>query len=108
MARKLNIVMDQGSDFTVSFNVTGSDGLPLDMSAYTGSSQMRKNYATSNSTSFDVTLTSNGVVTLHLDSSNTANIVPGRYLYDVEITDVFDNDFRVIEGIVTVTQNITR
>jgi hypothetical protein len=46
-------------------------------------------------------------VTLSLSSNATANIVAGRYVYDVEVT-VANSVYRVAEGIVTVTPQVTR
>jgi len=51
----------------------------------------------------------NGTVLLTMSSNTTANIAAGRYVYDVEITGGEANTVtRVVEGIVTVTPNVTR
>jgi hypothetical protein len=51
--------------------------------------------------------TSVGVITLSLTNAQTANLVAGRYVYDVEISDGTTIS-RVVEGIITVTPNVTR
>lgn len=108
MAIKANIVIDQGTDFSTTVNITDEDGVAVDLTGYTGAAQLRKWYTSSNATSFDVTL-SNSTVTLGLTSSVTTGLVAGRYVYDVELTDTSSNTIsRILEGIVTVTPNVTR
>jgi hypothetical protein len=81
----------------------------MDLSGYTGAAQVRKHYTSSNSSAFSVDLNTNtGTVTLSMSANTTANLVAGRYVYDVEITSGSGNVTRVVEGIVTVTPNVTR
>ena len=108
MATKLNITVDQGSTFEEVFNIKDSNGVPVDFTTYTGASQMRKHYTSNSYASFTVGLANTGDVTLSMTSNTTANLEPGRYLYDVEVTDQVNATFRILEGIVTVTPNITR
>lgn len=110
MATKANISIDQGATFSTSITLTDGEGAAIDLTNYTGASQMRKHYTSSNAVSFTVSLGgTNGVVTLGLSANSTANIAPGRYLYDVELTDTLNGSVsRVFEGIVTVNPNITR
>jgi len=43
-----------------------------------------------------------------MSAANTANLTPGRYVYDVEIEDASGDVTRIFEGIVTVLPNVTR
>jgi hypothetical protein len=108
MATKVNLVIDQGTTFTTSITFNDENGNTINFSTYSGSAQMRKHFTSSNSTSFSVSLTSNGVVTLSLTANQTGNLVAGRYVYDLEVTDASNQISRLIEGIVTVTPNVTR
>lgn len=110
MATKTNLVVDQGSTFSVTISVLDADGNTVDLSNYSGAAQMRKHYTSNTATSFAVTLGgANGTVSLAMNASTTANISSGRYVYDVEITDSSTQSItRIIEGIVTVTPNVTR
>ena len=109
MAIKANIIVDQGSTYTTSINLTDDGDNPLDLTTYTGAAQFRKHYTSSNAVSFAVTTGgTDGVLTLGLSANATANVAPGRYMYDVELTDSYNNITRVVEGIVTITPNITR
>lgn len=108
MALKGNITIDQGTDFSTSIDITDDNGDPIDVSAYTGAAQIRKHYTSSNSYSFTVTTSSSGQVVLSMNAATTANIAAGRYVYDCELTSNSNTVSRIIEGIVTVTPQVTR
>jgi len=107
MATKANIVVDQGTTFNTSISLTDNNGEPLDLTSYTGESQIRKWYSSSNSTSFFVNLYS-GSVLLSLDANTSGSLTAGRYVYDVVLTDSLGVVTRVVEGIVTVTPRVSQ
>lgn len=107
MGQKINIVMDQGASFTTTFNLIDENNNPLDLSSYIANSEMRINYSSINSYSFSANSYVNGAIILTMNASSTAVIWPGRYVYDIELTDSNNNVSRVIEGIVTVTPSVT-
>jgi len=108
MATKANIVIDQGATFSTSLNLTDDDDNPIDLTGYTGRSKMKKHYTSSNSQSFSVSLAGNtGVIVMSLTANQTSNLVAGRYVYDVEIINASGVVTRIIEGIVTVTPEVT-
>jgi len=111
MAVKANIVIDQGADFSTTITVTDDAGDPINLTGYTASGQIRKHY-TSN-TAYDITTTfdvprTEGKITLTVPRATTTNIEAGRYVYDVEITNAANTRSRLVEGIVTVTPEVTR
>lgn len=110
MAIKANIVIDQGADYLTTFDVTDDEGNPLDLTNYTGAAQMRKHYTSSTYYTFTVAFdTINGVVSLSMSSNTTNSIPAGRYVYDCEILDGTNNKkSRLVEGIATVTPQVTR
>jgi len=90
--------------------VKDSNGVILNVTSYTISSMMRKNYSSSSSsnlTSFIVDA-SNGVINLTMTAANTTNLIAGRMLYDVLVTSPTSVKTRVVEGIVTILPSITR
>jgi len=109
MATKANLVIDQGATFLVELDLKDENGDILVLSGYTANSQIRKWYTSSNTAaSFSTEVNvSNGSITLSLTSAQTSNLVAGRYVYDVEIQDS-TSVTRIIEGIVTVTPQVTR
>jgi hypothetical protein len=71
---------------------------------------MRKSfYATSNTTiSAVVTGNANGEITLSMTSANTANLTPGRSVFDLLITAPSGIKTRVVEGIIMISPGVTR
>ena len=109
MATKANLVIDQGTTFSADLTLTDENGDPLDLVGYTANSQIRKWYTSSNaaaifSTSINV---QSAVITLSLTSNQSGNLTSGRYVYDVEINNGSEVS-RIVEGIVTVTPQVTR
>jgi DUF4097 and DUF4098 domain-containing protein YvlB len=109
MALKANIQIDQGTTYSTNIDVTDDNGDPVDLTGYSGAAQLRKHYTSTNAHSFTVAIANaSGVVTLSMTANVTANIAAGRYVYDCELTDGDGTVSRLIEGIVTVTPQVTR
>lgn len=109
MAKKHNLTIDQGSTFSTDLAaLTDENGDVLPLSGYTANSQLRKWYTSTNAVAFSTSINvSSGVISLSLTSNQTSNLVAGRYVYDVEISNGSVIS-RVSEGIVTVSPNVTR
>lgn len=105
------LFLEQGATFNTSITLDDVNGQAFNLVTYTASSQMRKSYYSSNATVTFVVSTGAspelGVITIALDSANTANIYPGRYVYDVYVTNDVSR-VRVLEGIVNVTPQATK
>lgn len=109
MATKANLLIDQGTTFSTTITVSDDDGNALNLEGYTGAAQLRKHYTSSNSVSFNVSISgTTGEVTLALAANATTLITPGRYVYDCEITSGSGVVSRILEGIITVTPEVTR
>jgi len=85
-----------------------SDGLPLNVADYTADAQIRKFYTSSNAILFNTTLNSDSSLTLTLDPEDTVDVEPGRYVYDVKLTHGSGIILRILEGIATITPDVTR
>jgi hypothetical protein len=109
MAIKANLDIDQGSTFQTTINVTDDNDDIVNLTGYTGAAQLRKHYTSSNSVVFTVSISpSIGTVTLSMNANTTGGITAGRYVYDCELTDPNGAITRLLEGIVTVTPQVTR
>lgn len=110
MAAYSELNVEQYSDFSTTINVEDSQGAAVNLSGYTAASQVRKSYysSTANNFTVSVTGTANGELTISMSSANTANLSPGRYLYDVVITAPAGTKTRVVEGIVNVLPGVTQ
>ena len=106
-----NLYMEQGTSFSTTITLDDVYGNVYDLVGYTASSQMRKSYYSANATAVFTTSINgtNGIITLELTPQQTANIAPGRYVYDAIIVDSIRNiTTRVLEGIIEVTPRVTR
>ena len=108
MAIYANLTADQGSTFESSVDVTGADGLALDLTTYIVRAQVRKSYNSSTSVDFTTTRDSSGNIGLSLSATQTGNMKAGRYVYDVEIESSSGIVSRVLEGQLEITPRVTR
>lgn len=108
MAIKANIIIDQGADYSTAIELTDDQESVVDLTGYTANAHIRKTYTSSNATPFTVSVNAAfGVLTLDLTANASANMVAGRYVYDVVITSNTAIKSRVVEGIVTITPRVT-
>lgn len=109
MATKANLVIDQGSTYSVTLDLTDENGDVLNLNNYTANSQIRKWYTSSTpAATFTTSINAaSGELELSLTANQTSNLVAGRYVYDVEL-DQNGVISRIVEGIVTVTPQVTK
>lgn len=109
MATKANLIIDQGSNFKTSINLTDDFDNIIDLTGYTGAAQIRKHYTSLTAYAFTVNIVPTaGEISLSLDA-NTSNSIPaGRYVYDCELTYTDGTKSRIIEGTITVTPQVTQ
>jgi len=112
MATIQNLVIDQGTTFTLTITVTDSNSNVLDLTNYTLRGQMRRSYGASSYVAFTTSKgndPTDGELTISLTATQTSALKSGRYVYDVEIENTSDDSVtRIIEGIITVTPEVTR
>jgi hypothetical protein len=104
------LFIEQGTDYNTTITLDDVDGNPFNLTGYTGKSQVRKSYYSTNATAqfvISIPTPNNGGISLSLSSANTANISAGRYVYDVMIKDSSNNVTRVLEGIVNILPRVT-
>jgi hypothetical protein len=71
---------------------------------------MRKSFYATSSTIITSTVTgnANGEITLSMTAANTANLSPGRMVFDLLITSPASVKTRVIEGIIVISPGVTQ
>ena len=87
MAIIANLYIDQGTDYTITVDVTDFAGDILDLTGYTATAQMRKTYSSSSlSATFTTSISAvAGQVTISLTDTQTSALEAGRYVYDLNI-----------------------
>ena len=108
---KANLIIDQGTDFSKELTVTDDDGDAVNLTGYTAAGQSRKHFSSTTATNFTCTFASDrttGKVTISLGRTVTEALAYGRYMYDVEITNSSNTRTRLLEGIATITPEVTR
>jgi hypothetical protein len=113
-SRYLNLTIDQGTDFSYTSAVYASKSatVKLDIDTFTANAQMRKSsYHTNAAITFDCSINgSSDTLTIAANNAVTSSVAPGKYVYDVEIKKTSDGTgrIRVLEGIATVTPEVTK
>ena len=105
-----NIVIEQGFDFNTSFQLedTRSNSF-LDLSNTSTTALLKKTYSSQSSVTFISTVSSpiEGIISLSLNSDQTAALKPGRYVYDVKIITLSGLELKAVEGSVLVRPGVT-
>lgn len=104
----VNIAIEQGTDFSTTFTITNSDETVYNLSSSSAVSTLKKFPSSTTSYSFSTTITvATGQITVSMANSITSQISPGRYYYDVVVTNNTGLKSRVIEGMALVTASIS-
>jgi hypothetical protein len=108
---ELNI--DQGCDFSTTVNIeSDTTGGAINIAGYLITSKIKKSLLSQNAVGeFVCTITNQntGEILIAMDAANTTNINPGRYFFDVIVTDTEQGNTksRLIQGLVEVTPGIS-
>jgi len=107
--RVVNIVIPQGADFQNSFLLENTNNTPINLTGYTGVSHIKKHPASKTKVGFGVSFPNPtlGEVKISLASTVSSAIKPGKYVYDLLLTDGTGVKTRVVEGTATVTAGVT-
>ena len=106
-----NIVINGGADFNQTYDLADQNtNSAKDLSGHSVASQMRKHAAAVGVTTFTTTIVNAaaGQIRIGLTTSQTAELKPGRYVYDLMLTAPDNSMTRVIEGMALVREGVTR
>lgn len=116
MAASTDLKIDQFATFTTAFKwQTKSSGQPVNLTGYTAAMQIRR---TPDSATALVSISSpsngitidplNGKVTIEIPYTTTSTLTPGKYVYDLVLTNTASKKKRLVEGVVVVDAGVTR
>ena len=106
-----NLVVNGGTDFSQIFTLqSSSSNSALNLTGYSVTAQMRKHAGSTGVTTFTASVydANYGKIRIGLSTTSTISLKPGRYVYDVVITDTSNKVSRVVEGMVLVREGVTR
>ena len=107
-----NLQIESGTDFEHLFSLGDNDNnTTLDLTGYSVASKLRKWAGSDTAYTFTSSVSSatDGQITIAMTDSTTNTIKPGRYIYDVVLTESSSGlKTRVVEGQVLVRQGVTR
>jgi len=114
MANTVNIVIDQGADYSLSLTWKDSTGNAINLTGYTARSMVRHSY---HSPQPLISLTTenggieidgaNGVINVSMTAAQTANLPASNCVYDLEVVNG-TSVTRLIEGAARITPEVTR
>lgn len=107
MAYKKNLYIDQGSDYVFDATLTDDDDNYLDLTGFNITGQIRKTYHSRVAYDFITEIQEHDVKFI-LPASVSDEMEPGRYVYDIEVTDSYGKTTRLVEGIVHINPSVTR
>jgi|LauGreDrversion4_2_1035121.scaffolds.fasta_scaffold00642_3 hypothetical protein len=115
MAAKYDIVCDQGATFSRIFTWQDDAANPVNLTGYTARMQVRDE-ADSSTAALSLTTENSritlggtaGTITLLVSATDTAAVVAGEYVYDLEIVSGAGTVTRLIQGCFTVDAEVTR
>lgn len=112
MAQYTEIIIDQGAKYSGAIPVRGPGGSITDLTGWAARGQLRRSYDSETGVDFecDIPEPTDGLVFVQLGGSITADMKSGRWVWDVEIYNLSDEDdvVRIAEGQAEVTQRATR
>lgn len=112
MTAFVELYIDQGATFTNVINITDdTTNAYVDISDHTAISQLRRSHYSANiSANITCTITNaaNGELTMSMTADETANVKAGRYVFDVKLADANNVTSRILEGMITVTPQVSK
>ena len=114
MANTYTILIDQGATYTLALSYKDSAGTAINLTGYTAAMQLRK---TVGSATASLSLTSSsgivitgatGLLNITITATQSRDLVPDIYVYDLEITSGAGVVTRLIEGNAVVSAEVTR
>jgi hypothetical protein len=111
-AAKLNLLVEQGATFSKRLVWRDKNKRPVNLTGYTAKMQVRATAASAeviyelSTANGCITLSSGGVVQLDIESSDTSTLRAG--VYDLELSAPGGQVYRLIEGKLTVSPEVTR
>lgn len=109
MTSRANLYIDQGTDFSVDIDIYADDGSIIDITNTSFSGDAKKVFSSAKVFSFsmDKIDPTQGKLEISLSANTSANIVPGKYQYDIVMTSGSNVKSKILEGLVFIVATMT-
>lgn len=112
---KVSLVINRGATFRQKFAWKDSKGKAIDLTGFTARMHIRPDVnsttvlADLNTSNGGITLTPKlGLVALYLSDTVTTNLAVLRAVYDIELVSPSGDVYRLVNGDITITPEVTR
>jgi hypothetical protein len=110
-----DLLIEQGANYSQEFVYRDSSGNPINLTGYTARMQIRSTYESA-SPMIDLTTDNYGIilggaagtVALGMSAATTDALTAGRGVYDLELISGLGFVTRMLQGVVTISRNVTR
>lgn len=111
MTTRANLYVDQGVDFAIVLDLFDTTGADFNISNQDFKCEVRKVFSSSIAFEAEVTVNINdndaNNIDLVVSANTTANVEPGKYQYDIIMTDGIQRS-KILEGLMFILPTITR
>lgn len=117
-AAKYDLLLEQGSLFTLDLIYKDGTGTPIDLTGYAARMQIRQKHSSPDPAALTFSTTDGSIVlggvdgTIHVEASAeaTSGVEIKAGVYDLELIPPSgeDDTFRLVEGTVTISKEVTR
>lgn len=110
MAKRYDLHIEQGSTFSLEIECQDESGGAVDLTGSSIAGQVRRSYASAAPAAvfLGVVAPGRGLAELSLTAAQTAQMQPGRAVWDCELTFPGGTVQRLLEGSVRITPEVTR
>ena len=105
-----DIAIYRGDYRTFGVNLKDSNGNPFNLTGYTPKAQLKTGYGDREPVEFTVTVTDavNGKMQVFISSTVTSLLLPGSYIWDLQVTSSLGETRTYLAGDVTVYDDVTK
>ena len=106
-----DLLIEQGTTWSVTVTLKKTNQSPFDLTGYTGRCQIRKTYTSTNilaSPTVTIPSGTDGKVVLSLTEAQTSSLPDTYAVYDVELVAPNGDVTRILQGKVKVSLEVTR
>lgn len=110
----INLLIEKGEDWEVTFNLRDEYGQYVNLSGYTVVAKMAKNYTSTQKYNLnpEIVIATEGLIKLQMPNAGsnlitkTQDLDAGRYVYSIFVDSSTGKTEKVIEGIITVKPSV--